>query len=506
MLRWLLSLLLVALWFADARAQVEARSDNFRLVSEAPIDATPILSDLEVFRAAVMTDLGLDPALRAPLTLTLTEDLEMFRDITPGGITAGIYLQSAAGADIVVGYSDTPGHLLERALEPAWLRLVLRHEVVHHIMEAHYPRKVPIWLGEGLAEYYATFDADADGLAVFGRALPEQGDLSALESWLPMRTVIESMGRYPDYGAAGSQSLYASQRLYYGQASALARFVMNQPEGLARVEAFVEGLSEGRDSEDSFESAFGLRFAALEARMRAGLSEDDALRVRALDPPTARSTTVLRLDPRTRDINRQRLLLSYGHKTERVAQAIARRDAALPGDPQALHLARALNAWRRGDWDQSDTYAARVLARTPGEPRALKLRAKTAYGRVSQDQTNEALWADAEAAALAALRAAPDDARLHLFRVAVSLPESDRLPVAALASLDWLQGRDVRLRLPHEAMMMIPALIYEGRFDRADAVLDNAARWTEDPADLFVIERLRDNVRAERARRAALGR
>ena len=498
MLRWLLSLLFTAFWLAPAHAQSEATSDNFRLVSEAPVDATGILSDLEVFRAAVMADLGLDPAMEAPLTLTLTGDLQLFRDITPGGITAGIYLQSAAGADIVVGYSDEPGHLLERALEPAWLRLVLRHEVVHHIMEAHYPRKVPIWLGEGLAEYYATFDADADGLAVFGRALPEQEDLSALEAWLPMRTVIESMDRYPDYG--GERSLYAAQRLYYGQASALARFVMNQPEGLARIDRFVDSLGEGRDSEDSFESAFGLRFATLEARMRAGLSEQDALRVRTLGEQPQRRIAVVPLEPRARDINRQRLLLSYGHKTDRVAQAIARRDAALPGDPQALHLARALNRWRRGDWDGSDAMSARVLARDPDNAQALKIRVKTAYGRVSQDQTNEALWTQAEAAALEALAVAPDDAQLHLFRVAVSLPESDRLPVAALDSLDWLHEREVRLRLPHEAMMMIPALIYEGELDRADRVLANAARWTRDPADLFVIQRLSANVEAERGR------
>ena len=84
--------------------------------------------------------------------------------------------------------------------------------------------------------------------------------------------------------------------------------------------------------------------------------------------------------------------------------------------------------------------------------------------------------------------------------MAVSLPVGDRLPREALASLDWLGAREVQDRLPHEAMMMIPALIYERRFERADEVLDTAARWTTDPADRFVIDRLRANVAAERAR------
>ena len=504
MLRWLLTPLTAAiacaLWAAPALAQVEATSDNFRLVSEADVPGTAILSDLEAFRAAVLADLGLPTADAEPLALTLTEDLALFDAITPGGITAGIYLQSAAGADIVIGYSDAPGHVLSDALDPDWLRLVLRHEVVHHILETHYPRKLPIWLGEGLAEYYATFDTDGDGLAIFGRAVPGQESLAADGTWLPMRTVIESLGRYPDYqGQVGS--LYDSQRVYYGQVSALARFVMDQPRGLARAHAFVDGLAPARDSEDSFEAAFGLRYGPLEQAIRAEAdSADGPVRVSRLQPTGPRSITAEPLTASARAINRQRLLLSYGRKTSGVSNMIASRRAALPDATDTLDLARALERWRRGDWDGSDGWSARVLARDPLDPRALKLRAKTAYGRVSQDQTNEALWSEAEAAVLNALSVAPDDAQLHLFRVAVSLPVSDRLPSEALASLDWLGERDVRHRLPHEAMMMIPALIYENRLDRADAVLDSAARWTTDPADIFVIERLRASVEARRAR------
>ncbi|MGB6230073.1 MAG: hypothetical protein WBF53_08105, partial [Litorimonas sp.] len=97
-----------------------------------------------------------------------------------------------------------------------------------------------------------------------------------------------------------------------------------------------------------------------------------------------------------------------------------------------------------------------------------------------------------------ALARTPDDPELHLFRAAVSLPDRNGLSDDAVASLDWLQQRGTHLRLPHAALMMVPALIYERRFDQADRVLDSAARWTTNPSDRWVIERLRGNVAAER--------
>ena len=133
------------------------------------------------------------------------------------------------------------------------------------------------------------------------------------------------------------------------------------------------------------------------------------------------------------------------------------------------------------------------------------MKAKIAYGRVSEWQSDQTLWDAAMDSAIKALTVSPDDAELHLFRVAVSLPTSTRLSPGARASLDWLQANESHLRLPHTAMMMIPALIYEDRFDQAYIVLDNATRWTEQAGDILVIERLRGNVNKERLDAEVLG-
>lgn len=503
-------LFLALLWSAalqSASAQgVAAQSQNFTLLSDAPVDGAGLLIDLEAFQHAVITDLELTHiASPDPLRLTILDAPETFSAITPGGLTAAIYLQSAAGHDIIVGHRVEAGHLLSNALDPAGLRLVLRHEVVHHILETRYARKLPVWLSEGLAEYYATYERGPNGRVTFGRALPEQNALTEAQTWLPMRTVIENLAIYPDFRFAATGSASRAQRIYYGQSWALAHFVMDQPEGLANVHRFVDGWTPSMDSEDSFEQAFGLRYAPLEARVREEIIREGG-QMRLGDTVDIPPAAVILRTPTIQDLtaNRLRLLLTHGPDSDLTYEQIVMTRAALGTRVETieLDLARALRAWRVTDWDSSDEVTDRILARDPDHGLALKIRAKTAYGRVSERQSQQALWDAAEAAAIQGLEAMPDDAELHLFRVAVSLPVTQNISSGARKSLDWLTAHETHLRLPHTAMMMIPALIYENQFDQADAVLDSAERWKEDQGDKWVIERLRGNVAAERAETA----
>lgn len=486
---------------------IAATSESFSLISDASVDAAALLIDLEAFQRAVIADLGLMQTTASdPLRLNIIDDPQTFAAITPGGITAAIYRQSAAGHDIIVGHRVEPGHLLSDALDPNGLRLVLRHEVVHHILETRYARKLPVWLGEGLAEYYATYARGEDGRASFGRALPEQDPLTNAQTWLPMRTVIENMAKYPDFRFASTEPPYRAQRLYYGQSWALAHFVMDQPEGLARVHRFVDGWAPDMDSEDSFEQAFGLRYDPLESRVREDIIRGGGgvrlgPRLGSSTPTTPAAVTVTRPTPQALIANRLRLLLTHGQDSDLTYNQILAlsKNLEAPFATDTYDLALALRAWRVADWDASDTATDRVLARTPDQNLALKIRAKTAYGRVSERQSQQTLWDAAETAAIRALAARPDDAELHLFRVAVSLPVTQNISPGAQTSLDWLRTNKTHLRLPHTAMMMIPALIYENQFDHADRVLDSASRWKESAGDKWVIERLRGNVASERA-------
>lgn len=484
-------------------AGTTAQSEHFILMSDTPVAADAILRDLEHLRSAVLIDLGLPVSDEAePLILTITDDTALFDQVSPGAQTAAIYLRSAIGNDIVVGHSHDRDHLLHDALDPEWLRLVLRHEVTHHIIEQHYPRKLPIWLGEGLAEYYATFRLEPDGDVSFGKPFPEQDHLSHTAPWLPMRTVVESMNTYPDYRARDRDSLFRSQRLYYGQAWALAHFVMDQPQGLATIHRFVDDWPQHGDSEASFEQTFGLDYDALETVMRNRVETGSAKdrRIKGI-AGTERDIEVSTPSSKQLRQNALRLLIQYGHLRPATDQLIERYESNISQSDDRLTLAKALRAWRYRDWDRADTLSQTLMAQDAPpivQAKAMTIRAKAAYGRVSEFQMDKALWTQAETIVDEALYLSPDDASLHLFRVAVTLPDVDGLPDRAKTSLAWLLDRNIRRSKPHEAMMMVPALIYEQEFDRADAVLNSAARWTLDRSDHAVIDRLRRNVAMER--------
>jgi hypothetical protein len=335
----------------------------------------------------------------------------------------------------------------------------------------------------------------------FGRALPEQQPLTEAQTWLPMRVVIENLAKYPDFRRASAMPPSRAQRIYYGQSWALAHFIMDQPEGLARVHRFVDGWTPAIDSEDSFERAFGLRYEPLEARVREDIvREGGRMRLRSPNTRPPAAVTLCTPSPEALTANRLRLLLSHGADTNLTYDQITATRNALGTLPETVDfdLARAVRAWRVADWESADDATDRILVHEPDHGLALKIRAKTAYGRVSERQSQQALWDAAEAATIRGLAVKPDDAELHLFRVAVSLPVTQNISPGAQTSLDWLKTHETHLRLPHAAMMMIPALIYENQFDEADRVLDSAELWNETPDETWVIDRLRRVVAAER--------
>ncbi len=489
---------------------VYAKSQHFELFADTEIDAATVLSDLETLRDVVLIDLGLSPDVKTePLRITLTKDLETFTLITPSGLTAAAYLSTTISDDVILGRSDDPDHPLGRALDPRWLKLVLRHEAVHHLLDTHYPRKLPIWLGEGLAEYYATFDINPEGQVVFGRALPEQQTLPSSQPWLPMRTVIENIVTYPDFRESLGGDAYAAQQLYYGQTFALAHYIMDQPNGLARVHRFVDEWDTDIDSEESFRRAFGVRYAGLERNMRRDMAAD-TMSLRQFSAPlnTDNRLTIQPLTEEAMRANILRLVLTHGPASGRAAAKIANLEASAEGlsddVSDEVDLARALMAWRWRDWDSADSTLSAILRETgiseDIKRRALKVRVKVAYGRLSQRQMDDGLWQAAEEAARKALNIDPSDAEMHMFRVAVSRPETVDLPEESKASLTWLTERNIHLRRPMTAMMTVPALLYEQRFDEADQVLNSAERWLSDPADQAVISLYRNNVRQSRER------
>jgi len=153
---------------------------------------------------------------------------------------------------------------LERFDESA---AVAFHEYTHLLLR-NAVQSLPLWLNEGLAEYYSTYRLIERGkAAVIGRALPEHV-LLLRQSYLPIAQLIDVDPSSPMYNEGERRSIF------YAESWALAHYLMiARPNGGAAMNAYVAAVAEGRSSLDAFQRAFGATPAELDKELQAYLRQ-----------------------------------------------------------------------------------------------------------------------------------------------------------------------------------------------------------------------------------------
>ena len=99
----------------------------------------------------------------------------------------------------------------------------LYHEYFHLLQRINHPR-VPLWLSEGLAEFYAHTRISEEGIAL---GLPSQAHVSRLrsEKMLPLKTLFRVDRGSEHYNEAEKASIF------YSQAWALTHYLMTAGRG-----------------------------------------------------------------------------------------------------------------------------------------------------------------------------------------------------------------------------------------------------------------------------------
>ena len=137
---------------------------------------------------------------------------------------------------------------LERADESS---AVTYHEYTH-LLVGNAVRNMPVWLNEGLAEYYSTYRlVDGGREAQIGR--PPEGRLALLrQDSLPLTQVIAVDRASALYNESDKRSIF------YAESWALTHYVLTQlPKGGAAINAYVAAIGEGRTPDEAFFAAFG---------------------------------------------------------------------------------------------------------------------------------------------------------------------------------------------------------------------------------------------------------
>ena len=238
---------------------VIVRSKNFQFVGEA--GGEKIRQEalkLEQFRAAFQRAFPAvnvaSPSVPTVLIFKDSESFAPFKPVRENGAAdksiSGFFQSSDEESYIAYPLSGT-----EKSSGTSF------HEYIHFLIKNNFQTSVlPVWLNEGLAEYYQTFRMKNDRRAIFGE--PQSGHLRLLRETklVPMKTI----------SAVDYQSLNEldtdQKKLFYAQSWAVVHYLMQKNDGLidAPIRKYLALTAAGKSPETAFEKSFETTFSALE--------------------------------------------------------------------------------------------------------------------------------------------------------------------------------------------------------------------------------------------------
>ena len=233
------------------------KADEFTFVSNASDSVTTnVASQLLRMRAAVGEITHLRVRSTTPMTVFVfanERSFAPFRDATFGpnseNIT-GIFLSNEGGNFILLRGDAASG--VDR---------VVFHELTHYFVR-NTLTALPMWLNEGIAEYYSTFDADGGDVSV-GRPIADHVRWLQGQPMIPLQDL---------FGVDRNSALYneSSHRgAFYAESWAMVHYLMlGKPERRAQFSEFLRLMTQ-MPFDDAYTRAFGdVTYAKLERELR----------------------------------------------------------------------------------------------------------------------------------------------------------------------------------------------------------------------------------------------
>lgn len=237
----LLSILLIAAsvpaWAAPEWRRLE--SGRWELYTDAgEKTGSAVLRQLLEMESAFGTVAVPLPESARSIRVVLLKNSRDFAPFRGGENTAGLY-QSGAERDYIL-LLDAKGDETLRAA---------RHEFVHLAMN-HTRAPLPLWLEEGLAEYFSTLERKKEKVVV-GRAIAVRLEALATADWIEALSLLSMRSDSALLGEARRASLF------YAQSWALTHLLMRGAGARQRIEEFGSLLRSGVEQTMAFQRAFG---------------------------------------------------------------------------------------------------------------------------------------------------------------------------------------------------------------------------------------------------------
>jgi Flp pilus assembly protein TadD len=373
---------------------------------------------------------------------------------------AGLFLRSDDMNSIVLSLED-----FEES------SAVLYHEYTHLLL-ANAVQTLPVWLSEGLADYYGSYLLRAGAKSAdIGRPQADRVRLLR-ERYLPLSDLIAVDHSSPYYNERDKQSIF------YAESWALTHMLLTQPGGATTVNNYWTAVATGKTPDAAFAEAFGSTPKAFDSRLQDyvrrpvlnGIRYTFSDTVRPPEVSAPRQMTPAEADAWLGDLQR---------RVGRADEAARRIEAAVRAEPSTpmVHVALGLLKRSQDKFDEGTGALRRAAEMAPGDFLTQFVLGVSLLRAGAADRADGR--AEARAALARAVAARPDSAEALAWLAYVQMLDDatlgeartsiERALAIAPGRLDYtLRWADVRILLREE--------------EAARRVLEQVAAVRTDPA------------------------
>lgn len=259
-----LGLACLAVVFSAAPTQAKDKwinltTKNFNIISNADEGTTRKLAlKLEQFHYVFSKLFNLPPVRSIPTTVMVFKSDGSFKPYKP------LYNGKASN---VAGYFQ-PGQYenliaLDISANEQRPMSIIYHEYTH-LLTSTTPREWPLWLKEGLAELYSSFDVK-DNKVILGAPIDHHVFLLREKKFIPLQTLFNVHHDSPIYNERDKQSIF------YSEAWALCHYFAFGDKMARRPQLidFINKFNQGIEVDQAFTQAFKSDMVVVEKQLRA---------------------------------------------------------------------------------------------------------------------------------------------------------------------------------------------------------------------------------------------
>ncbi len=333
---------------------VEVRSPNFRAIGNGgEKKAEQVAAQFEAIREIFRQALPFAAAHRTPLINVLAaKDEKSMSQLVPeywatkGHMRPDGILFEGFNKYFVVLRSDTDA---DNAYETIY------HEYFHSLTSPYFPG-LPLWLSEGLAEFYGHTQIQGKDVRL-GRADPDLLELLQQEKMLPILAL---------FGADHSSPYYNEQNkatIFYAESWALTHYFMNDDNGAHRPQLadYLNRIGNGILQEQAAQQAFG-DLNQLQKKLREYVGRSAYVSLALKNPPRFEQTNfpARQLSPAESAAVRGDFFVGRG----RLEEAKPLLEQALRLDPKVAlaHESMGFLAYQKGDHDEAARWFGEAIA------------------------------------------------------------------------------------------------------------------------------------------------